>query len=232
MSSGFITESEVLEIRKRRQEEWEKVRQPNDALERPEEPYDNRSLFDKLQEQKQKKDLEYEEAHKLKNMIKGLDDDEIEFLDLVDRTKSEVNRKKEVEEEQELLDYRNRVSTLQEKYMNDMYHSNIIINQTKCNRQQNPQKKSLKGIVIKKNENLKRKGIISETTEEPDRKKTAANTIGDKTNTEINKEAPITILPGIGCYKDSSSENEDSVDNDDTLLQKKVKKVESTEKLN
>lgn len=34
-------------------------------IERPEEPYDNRSLFERLQEQKQKKDLEYEEAHKL-----------------------------------------------------------------------------------------------------------------------------------------------------------------------
>lgn len=34
-------------------------------LERPDEPYDSRSLYDRLQEQKQKKDLEYEEAHKL-----------------------------------------------------------------------------------------------------------------------------------------------------------------------
>lgn len=34
-------------------------------LERPEEPFDSRSLYDRLQEQKQKKDLEYEEAHKL-----------------------------------------------------------------------------------------------------------------------------------------------------------------------
>lgn len=229
MSSGFITESEALEKRKRRQEEWEKVRQPNDALERPEEPYDNRSLFDKLQEQKQKKDLEYEEAHKLKNMIKGLDDDEIEFLDLVDRTKSEVNRKKEVEEEQELLDYRNRVSTLQEKYINDMYHSNIIINQTKINKQQSSQKKTLKGIVIKKTENLKRKNMSSEASEEPDRKKTAANTIDDKPNATTNTEAPITILPGIGCYKDSSSENEDSTDNDD-ILEKNVKKGEGTHK--
>jgi hypothetical protein len=32
---------------------------------RPEEPYDHRSLYERLQEQKQKKDLEYEEAHKL-----------------------------------------------------------------------------------------------------------------------------------------------------------------------
>lgn len=38
-------------------------------IERPEEPYDNRSLFDRLQEQKQKKDLEYEEAHKLSKCL-------------------------------------------------------------------------------------------------------------------------------------------------------------------
>lgn len=34
-------------------------------LERPEESFDSRSLYERLQEQKQKKDLEYEEAHKL-----------------------------------------------------------------------------------------------------------------------------------------------------------------------
>lgn len=33
--------------------------------EAPEEPYDPRSLYEKLQEQKNKKDSEYEEAHKL-----------------------------------------------------------------------------------------------------------------------------------------------------------------------
>lgn len=30
MSSGFITETEVVEARKRRQEEWEKVRNADD----------------------------------------------------------------------------------------------------------------------------------------------------------------------------------------------------------
>lgn len=32
MSSGFITETEVAEARKKRQEEWEKVRQPDEPL--------------------------------------------------------------------------------------------------------------------------------------------------------------------------------------------------------
>lgn len=32
MSSGFVTESEAVEARKRRQEEWEKVRTPDQPL--------------------------------------------------------------------------------------------------------------------------------------------------------------------------------------------------------
>lgn len=32
MSSGFITEAEISEARKRRQEEWEKVRTPEQPL--------------------------------------------------------------------------------------------------------------------------------------------------------------------------------------------------------
>lgn len=30
MSSGFVTETEIVEARKKRQEEWEKVRQPDE----------------------------------------------------------------------------------------------------------------------------------------------------------------------------------------------------------
>jgi hypothetical protein len=34
----------------------------------PEREYDNRSLFERLEEQKQKRELEYEEAHKLSKL--------------------------------------------------------------------------------------------------------------------------------------------------------------------
>ncbi|CAH0381809.1 unnamed protein product [Bemisia tabaci] len=115
MSSGFISENEIAERKKQRQEEWEKVRTADQPIEAPEEEYDHRSLFDRLQEQKQKKDYEYEEAHKLKNMIKGLDDDEVEFLDLVDRQKIEEERKKLLEEARELAEFRSKVASLQEE---------------------------------------------------------------------------------------------------------------------
>lgn len=58
-------------------------------------------------------------------MIKGLDDDEIEFLDLVDRTKLAADRRKNIEEEQELNDYRNRVASLQEKALDEKLQATI-----------------------------------------------------------------------------------------------------------
>ncbi|XP_068215496.1 PSME3-interacting protein isoform X2 [Palaemon carinicauda] len=67
MSSGFISEKDVAERRRVRQENWEKNRKEDDPLEAPEEaPPDNRSLYDRLQEQRQKKQEEYDEAHKKK----------------------------------------------------------------------------------------------------------------------------------------------------------------------
>ena len=42
MSSGFVTEAEVEERKKVRQEEWERVRKPSDPVTVPEEQVDNR----------------------------------------------------------------------------------------------------------------------------------------------------------------------------------------------
>lgn len=90
MSSGFISEVELEERRRLRQEEWEKVRKPDEPtgslvyslrglymlftesvnvnfyfIEAPEEEHDNRTLFERLEEQRKKKEHEYEETHKL-----------------------------------------------------------------------------------------------------------------------------------------------------------------------
>nr|XP_023022158.1 protein FAM192A [Leptinotarsa decemlineata] len=227
MSSGFITETEAAEVRKRRQEEWDRVRKADDPIVRPEEPFDSRSLYDKLQEQKQKKDLEYEEAHKLKNMIKGLDDDEIEFLDLVDRTKIEADRKKELEEEQELLDYRNRVAILQEKSLDERIQADIVVNKSKTSKDnRNSQQKLLKGIVIKKSDSNKRKmeegeekakqenskRIREEDVDETGDKQ-SSNSLPAVVNGQSSALTCVAVLPGLGCYQNSSSED-DSSDSD------------------
>lgn len=48
-------------------------------------------------------------------MIKGLDDDEIEFLDMVDRTKMAEEKRLMKEEAKELQEYRNKVAALKEQ---------------------------------------------------------------------------------------------------------------------
>ena len=72
MSSGFVTEKEIDAQKKARQEEWERVRKPDDPEIAPEVPYDPRSLFEQLEEHRIKKQDEWDESHKLKNQIRGL----------------------------------------------------------------------------------------------------------------------------------------------------------------
>lgn len=159
MSSGFISEAEIAEQRRIRQQEWESVRSADQPLEAPEEPCDPRSLYERLQEQKNKRDAEYEEAHKLKNMIKGLDDDEVEFLDLVDRTKLEEERKKNLEEEKEIRDFKAAVASLQEKSLNDKLKQELkkpqIANKNVSSGSRTSQLKLLAGVVVKRSEKPK-----------------------------------------------------------------------------
>ncbi|XP_053174995.1 PSME3-interacting protein [Scomber japonicus] len=110
LSRKFVSETELDEKRKKRQEEWEKVRKPDDPEEAPEEEYDPRSLFERLQEQKDKKQEDFEEQFKFKNMVRGLDDDETSFLDEVSRQQSLVEKQRRDEEKKELLEYRSAVA--------------------------------------------------------------------------------------------------------------------------
>ncbi|XP_076163327.1 PSME3-interacting protein isoform X1 [Ptiloglossa arizonensis] len=165
MSSGFISEAEIAEQRRIRQQEWERVRTADQPLEAPEETYDPRSLYERLQEQKTKRDAEYEEAHKLKNMIKGLDDDEVEFLDLVDRTKLEEERKKNLEEEKEMRDFKAAVASLQEKSLNEklkqeLKNPQIINKNVSSGSSRTSQLKLLAGVVVKRSEKQKQGDVI------------------------------------------------------------------------
>ena len=59
-------------------------------MEAPEEEVDDRSLYHRLQEQKDKKEAEKAEEHKLRNMVHGLKKDETDFLDFVAHKQMEV----------------------------------------------------------------------------------------------------------------------------------------------
>ncbi|XP_060131874.1 PSME3-interacting protein isoform X3 [Zootoca vivipara] len=110
INKRFVSEAEIEERRKRRQEEWEKVRKPEDPEECPEEVYDPRSLYERLQEQKDKKQQEFEEQFKFKNMVRGLDEEETKFLDEVSRQQALIEKQRREEDLKELNEYRSTLS--------------------------------------------------------------------------------------------------------------------------
>lgn len=67
-----------------------------------------------MKEQKDAKDLEFEESRKFKNMIRGLDDDEVDFVSEIENKKLSEERKLKEEEYKEIQDYRAKVAELQE----------------------------------------------------------------------------------------------------------------------
>lgn len=247
-----MTETELAEARRIRQEEWEKVRTADQPMEAPEEEYDSRSLFERLQEQKQKKDLEYEEAHKLKNMIKGLDDDEVEFLDLVDKNKLNAERKAQLEEAKEMSEFRQQVASLQEKRMDEQIKQQISAPKaTKTSIVSNrlSQKKILAGVVVPKRKREEENTVAPAEMKSPmtngDKKDTVSpppsnsnmlkSTDGPSSNKKVKSGAMqvIGILPGLGSYREST-DSEESSDSDcdaeagqyDWVGRKIVKKVE------
>lgn len=44
-----------------------------------------------------------------------MDDDEVDFLDIVDKAKMDAEKKQQIEEDNELMEFRQRVATLQEQ---------------------------------------------------------------------------------------------------------------------
>lgn len=68
----------------------------------PEEPFDGRSLYDRLKEQRDAKDLEFEESRKFKNMIRGLDESDADHLNEIQEDSAKKVRKQIEEEQNEL----------------------------------------------------------------------------------------------------------------------------------
>ncbi|XP_053556218.1 PSME3-interacting protein [Bombina bombina] len=224
INKKFVTESEIEEIRKKRQEEWEKVRKPEDPEECPEEVYDPRSLYEKLQEQKDKKQLEYEEQFKFKNMVRGLDEDETKFLDEVSRKQELIEKQRRDEEMKELNEFRNArskvasSSTDQKKREADKKPAGKPV-ETKTKFSQS---KLLAGAVRHRSnsESSSAKKIKLEPEHEKF-KESHSDPIGSSSVGGSLLHCPsasvcIGILPGLGAYS-GSSDSESSSDSEATI---------------
>lgn len=150
-------------------------------------------------------------------MIRGLDDDEVEYLDYVDQVKMTNERKTMEEERNELKDFREKVASLQQQSLDEKLQIEAIIPKPKTKIDIPTNRLSQKSILTS---GIKRKTVSQTATEPPNKKFTATAVSNNKiTDSDSKKSALqcVAILPGIGSYSSSNSEasgDEDSTDSD------------------
>jgi len=207
MSSGFVTEAEIEEKKLQRQEEWEKVRKPEDPEEAPEEVIDHRSLFDRLEEQRQKKQDEWDEEHKFKNQFRGLDDEEVDFLDKIDDIREEAERVRLQEERRELFEYQQKQDLIKEQELQNRLRQEIKGPDIKRVARQNSGTKSkqqqlLMGVVKRKSNdtaqsNEKRSRTESNSSSEANH--TESKNVHTKTSdTNLDEKSADTNVKNVG----------------------------------
>lgn len=210
---NFVSEKEIVERRQKRQEEWEKVRRPDQPLECPEE--DSRSLFERLQEQKQKKDDEYEEEQRIRNSVKGLEEDEVSFLDFVSKQQEKLQRQRDKEQASVIQELKEaavtKIGESKEVKTEEKKVPRLQVGASKSK----SQAQLLMGAV-------KRKAPSQEKKPEGDEKKKASSSLQDEGCPQVKmsrSDQPYVkyILPSIGPYSYPSSESETSSSEDSEL---------------
>ncbi|RUS82652.1 hypothetical protein EGW08_009605, partial [Elysia chlorotica] len=189
---SFVTEEEVNEQRQKRQAEWEKVRKPEDPEECPEE--ETRSLFDQLKSNQDYAEREREEETKLRNSVKGLDDDEVQFLNFVSNRQLQIEKDRNTEEKSVIAEVQEKAGQTSASKETPQSSTNPSISSNR-----NSQRLLLQGAI-------KRKRYPSyENNERPD-----AKLMAGLTQTNGSTILVAGILPGIADYaeNDSSTENE------------------------
>lgn len=119
---AFVSESEINEIREKKQEEWDKKRAAageeaeNMPVVRPEAEIDYSSLAERLEQNRMKKEEEHAEKYKLSNMIySGMDDDEFEHIEKLEEKKRSDEKQKRAEEAEAYRQFQTETKKLPEE---------------------------------------------------------------------------------------------------------------------
>ncbi|PAV59689.1 hypothetical protein WR25_21272 [Diploscapter pachys] len=215
MSSGFVTSSELDEERKKRQDEWEKARKPDDPITAPEPEVCNKTLFEQLRDNKLAKEEEIAQQKKLRDSIRGVDEDECDFLEQVDNAKLEVERQKKKEEEELLRQMAERTVTRIDPQPGV---SQAITKPAPTGPPPKSKQAALLSVAIKRK---------SDATEGPSEKKAKESEQDEKDKSEKSQESKPTIqqigvipsaIPGLGNYETSSDSDSSETDTEDMTI--------------
>lgn len=211
--SKFVTESDVEEAKRKRQEEWERVRRPDDPEKAPEpELSDSRPLFTRLEEQRLKKEAEREESRQLKNLVRGLDTDEASFLEQVDDLRAKQERLQQEEERRELEEIK-----LRTQFARPAPEPEKIEPKKPVEKKKEPksQAKLLAGAIKRKIPDAKAEAKdAKDPAPSTQTGATATATVSQPDGLACGEPAPkamrvLGVLSGLGSY-DSDSSEEDS----------------------
>ncbi|CAD6567676.1 MAG: hypothetical protein TREMPRED_003816 [Tremellales sp. Tagirdzhanova-0007] len=109
MSSRFESQSTIDSAKAQREKEWkEAYARIGQEPPKPEDdqPYDGRTLYEKLQTQKALKTEEWDSKMKLSNQYRGLQTEELQFLAERAKERKAAEHKREEEENAEVREYR------------------------------------------------------------------------------------------------------------------------------
>ncbi|RKP13276.1 NEFA-interacting nuclear protein NIP30 [Piptocephalis cylindrospora] len=107
IKSSFVSQDALDQSRARREEEWKRAHANADnPPPMPEEPYDPRTLYERLKEQRDRKEADFEEATRLGNLVHRLDNEEANFLDEMVEERKKKERALEEEEKAALAQFR------------------------------------------------------------------------------------------------------------------------------
>ncbi|KAF9511291.1 hypothetical protein BS47DRAFT_1299056 [Hydnum rufescens UP504] len=110
VGSRFVSQADIEKAKATRDEQWRAAyaRLGQEPPPRPQEDadYDGRSLYEKLQSQKNAKQEEWEEKTKLSNQFRSLEEDEVLFLDSVMEEKRAQERARQDQDGEQVKDFK------------------------------------------------------------------------------------------------------------------------------
>lgn len=125
-----------------------------------EKQYDPRPLYQRLKEQQAQKDAEMDEAYRLANRIRKLDEDEVVFLEKLSREAIELNKTIKDQEKTELNKFKADAELI--------WKTPVTVNQP-IRKFQDPQKKLLESCVVLKKDSasMKKPAKVTKKTATP-----------------------------------------------------------------
>lgn len=185
------------EAQKRTQAEWESVQADLEAQRAKREAErqraasgqgdEGKSLYDVLQANKAAKQAAFEEATKLRNQFRSLDEDEVEFLDEVRQKKrtEEAGRRKEVE------DGLREFKEMQKRTAPGMEEESGVIEETDW--------------AVGRKKRKTSKAAVAKKAEEPTKEKESS----ENAKTELKEERTESKKPALGLVAYDSDDSDD-----------------------